>query len=108
MLVKQQVGRPFLHLNHEVPARVPIDFCVLDFKGVPWAARSPAFREHVEGFFQGGLRGVRKNDGGVAQIAWVVLEIDRKHARLDVGEWFHINDIHWTGRFFGKKLKLGK
>jgi hypothetical protein len=75
---------------------------------VPWTARSPVFREHVEGFFQGGLRGVRKDDGGGAQVAWAVLEIDGKHAGLDVGEWFHINDIHWTGRFFGKKLKLGK
>ncbi len=105
MLVKQQVGRPLFHLNHEVPARVPIDFCILDFKDVPWAARSPVFRKHVEGFFQGGLRGVRQNDGGGAQIAWEALEVDRKHAGLDVGEWFHTYDIPWTERFFGKKLK---
>jgi hypothetical protein len=101
VLVKQQVGRPLFHLNHEVPATVPIDFCVLDFKDLSWAARSPVFREHVEGFFQGGLGGVRHNDGGGAQVAWVGLEIDRKQAGLGVGERFHIYDIPWTGRFLG-------
>jgi hypothetical protein len=105
VLVKQQVGRPLSRLNHEVSARVPVDFCILDFKGVPSAARSPVFREHVEGFFQGGLRGVRQDDGGGSQVGWEALEVNRKHAGLDVREWFHIYDIPWTERFFGGKLK---
>jgi hypothetical protein len=75
---------------------------------VPWPARSPVFREHVEGFFQRSRRGVRQNDGGDAQVAWVFLEIDGVHAGLDIEEWFHIYDIHWAERFFGGKLKLGK
>jgi hypothetical protein len=72
---------------------------------VPSAAHSPVFREKLEGFFQRRLRGVRQNDGGGPQVAWVLLEIDGVHSGLDIGEWFHIYDIPWTGRFFGGKVK---
>jgi len=60
------------------------------------------YSTRLGGFFRGGPRGVRQDIGGGAQVAWGALETDGEHPGLDVGEWFHIYDIHWSERFFGK------